>query len=71
MKLVTMSCPACGGKVEADEYSQSFTCGFCGTTTVIEKEGYNYADDTIREAELLIRNKKNYKTARNKYSYLT
>ena len=73
MKLVPVTCPACGATVEVDEYSRSFQCIHCGVSTVIEKDSYNtnYNDDRLDKAELLIREHKNYKDAKYKFKCIT
>ena len=69
MNLKTIACPSCGGMVEVDEYSKSFTCNFCGYTTIIEKERNSYADGCIEKAELFIRNQQDYSSAKSQFEY--
>ena len=73
MNLVPVKCSTCGANVEVDQYTKSFTCSFCGATTIIEKNPYSssYHDESLEKAELLINNQQNYLEAKNKYSYMT
>lgn len=69
MKLTSVTCPSCGGIVEIDEYSKSFVCKYCGVTSIIEKDSYNfnYNDSRIEKAKLYIKNQQDYKNAVQNY----
>ena len=38
MKLITLNCPKCGSRLDVNEDLKSFTCNYCGTTTLIDDE---------------------------------
>ena len=73
MELIPVQCSHCGANVEVDSYSKSFICNICGGSTMIEQNNYDnkWHDESIQKAELLINNQKNYKEAKNKFSYMT
>ena len=72
MNLIAIKCSTCGSNAEVDQYTKSFYCEACGTTTIIEKDGYkdSYREESLEKAELLINNQNNFSEAKSKYSYL-
>ena len=38
MKLIGLKCPSCGAKFEVNSSLEKFTCNYCGTTTLLDKE---------------------------------
>lgn len=69
MKLVSIKCPSCGASAEVDEYTKSFTCIYCKTTSLIEKEERNssYNETKMNKAEIFIREHKDYLNASEQY----
>ena len=67
MKLIAMVCPQCGAAVEADEYSTSVNCKFCNMNIVIQQKSNNYHDESLKKAELFIREHKDYKKAKSTF----
>lgn len=38
MKLISLKCPSCGSKLDVNSELNSYTCNFCGTTTLLDDE---------------------------------
>lgn len=37
--IITLSCPACGGRLEIRPNVNRFACGYCGNESIVHKEG--------------------------------
>lgn len=38
MKIIVLKCPSCGASLKVSDSLKSFTCNFCGTTTLLDDE---------------------------------
>jgi predicted RNA-binding Zn-ribbon protein involved in translation (DUF1610 family) len=38
MKLLQLKCPSCGAKLTVSDHLKSYTCNFCGITTLLDDE---------------------------------
>ena len=38
MKLLQLKCPSCGAKLSVSNHLKSYTCNFCGVTTLLDDE---------------------------------
>ena len=38
MKLVDLTCPSCGGKMQVNSELETVTCNFCGKQMIVDKE---------------------------------
>lgn len=38
MKLIKLKCPSCGSNLEINKELKSFTCNYCGTTSLVDDE---------------------------------
>lgn len=38
MKIIQLKCPSCGASLNVSDSLKSFTCNFCGTTTLLDDE---------------------------------
>ena len=38
MKLIELKCPSCGSNLKVNKELKTFTCNFCGTTTLLDDE---------------------------------
>lgn len=51
MKIVSMDCPNCGGKLEIKEREDFIVCEYCGSTVIIDSERdgdtYNITDSVV------------------------
>ena len=66
MKLLRLNCPNCGAKLCINDSLKSFTCNFCGTTSLLDDEVIkvehriidNKIEETIKSIDALLKIKK-------------
>ena len=50
MKLVSLKCPACSGKLDIGPSIETFACGYCGANVRVEREGNIIALNLLTDA---------------------
>ncbi len=50
MKIIQLKCPGCGAKLNVSDQLKSFTCNFCGITSLLDDEVIR-VEHTIKNAE--------------------